>query len=102
MSTFGEELRKIREREELTLKAMAEQLGIAMASYNNVERGASSAQSPTAKRIIASNRLTAADKQRLNELSKIKVEKKTIKVTDADRLAYQRRKNEKYKREMQK
>lgn len=40
MSTFGEELRKIRERKELTLKAMAELLGIAMASYNNVERGA--------------------------------------------------------------
>lgn len=102
MSTFGEELRKIRERKELTLKAMAEQLGIAMASYNNVERGASSAQSPTAKKIIASNKLANEDKQRLRELSKIKVEKKAIKITDADRLDYQKRKNEMYKREMEK
>ena len=102
MSTFRKVLREIREREGLTMREMAARLGIKPGNYNNVESGNSSAKSPTAKRMYYNKGLSHADQRMLRDA--VKKETETIrraKITDEQRLAYRRRKNEQYRKELQ-
>lgn len=102
MSTFGKELRKIRESKELTQKVFSEQLGMKPGTYHAVETGKMGSHTKSAQRILQSNALSKKERQRLGKFAQIKAKKNAIKITKADRLAYQRRKNAQYRKELTK
>ncbi len=102
MNAFGEKLKEIRMRDDLTLEQAGERFNVLPGTYDNVERGMSSPQSPTARKILVSDALDAEDKEALTKLAKIKPQNVVINVTDDDRAEYRRRKNAKYFKEREK
>lgn len=101
MKTFGQSLRYIRNSYDMTYAKFAELVGINPSTYYALELGTVSAQSKSAKRVARSKGLTQVERQLLKSAIERSVEKLEIVITDADRLAYRRRKNEKYAQEME-
>lgn len=102
MTTFGGELRKIRESRKMSQVKFARQLNVNPSTYYAVEVGTMSGKTKSAKKILQSDVMSLEEKKQLSKFSRKEVKQGAIKITAADRLAYQRRKNEEYEKEMMK
>lgn len=114
--TLGEELKRIRLTKGMPIAEFSDYLGINKNTYIGIESNRLSPRAGSAVAISKNENLTAEQRERLQkyipeEKLNPKVFKKRIAkeskeeskpmFTDAERLAYRRRKNEKYRREME-
>ena len=101
MKTFGQELREMRDSYGMTQAKFAEKIGVNPSTYYALESGTVSAQSNSAKKVVQSRGLSQFERLILRKAIKKEDRLTEIAITDADRLAYRRRKNEKYAQEME-
>lgn len=98
VETFGDELKRIREKRQLTQVEFSKQLRVNPGTYHAVESGAMSAYTDSAKRIRQSNVFSREEKQRFERHLK-KEQEGALKITDEQRLEYRRRKNAQFFKE---